>query len=85
MQDILTVTATEANRSFSKLLRQVGEGKRVCVTSHGEVVATISAPDRQDEERLRRLAAVEVLRKRWATQPHVTVGPWTREELYERD
>ena len=85
MQEVLTVTATEANRNFSKLLRQVGEGKRVCVTSHGEVVAMISAPDSDDTERARRLAAVEVLRKRWATQPHVTIGPWTREELYERD
>ncbi|MFM9852028.1 MAG: type II toxin-antitoxin system Phd/YefM family antitoxin [Sphingomonadaceae bacterium] len=85
MTETLTVTATEANRNFSKLLRQVGEGKRVCVTSHGQIVATIAAPDDKDTERARRVAAVEVLRKRWASQPHVTIGPWTSEELYERD
>ena len=32
-----------------------------------------------------RLAAVEEMKRHWATQKHITIGPWTREELYERD
>ena len=35
----ITVTATEANRSLSKLLREIARGKRVVITSHGREVA----------------------------------------------
>ena len=35
----ITVTATEANRSLSRLLREVERGKRVVITSHGRKVA----------------------------------------------
>jgi prevent-host-death family protein len=37
-----TVTAAEANRQFSKLLREVRAGETVLVTWHGEPVATIA-------------------------------------------
>lgn len=83
-----TVTATEANRSFSRLLREVERGERIEITSHGRRVAVLEpARDEEDERaaRKRRLAALEALKKRWATQKRVTVGPWTREDLYERD
>jgi len=83
-----TVTATEANRSFSRLLRAVERGERVEITSHGRKVAELRpVEDEEDveEARKRRLEALEVLKKRWATQERITVGTWTREELYERD
>ena len=35
------VSASEANRSFSSLLRQVAQGQRFTVLSHGRPVATI--------------------------------------------
>ena len=41
----LTVTAAEANRSFSKLLRAAREGKRVTITSHGTPVAELGPVD----------------------------------------
>ena len=81
----ITVTATEANRSLSRLLREVAGGKRVVITSHGRKVAVMSPAERERPTREQRLAALEKLKETWATQEHITIGPWTREELYERD
>ena len=81
----ITVSATEANRSLSKLLREVARGKRVVITSHGRKVAVLSPTEPEKPTREQRLAALEELKKTWATQEHITIGPWTREELYERD
>jgi prevent-host-death family protein len=85
MPQTLTITATEANRKFSSVLREVGLGKEVTITSHGRNVAVVSPAQNDDTERERRLAALAALKARWAKQPHITVGPWTREELYERE
>lgn len=82
-----TLTAAEANRSFSALLRQAAAGERVVITSHGRPVAEIG-PVREDtaaKEAARR-AAFETLLARLRSQtpsPHLT--PWTRDDLYERD
>ena len=81
----ITVTATEANRSLSKLLREIARGKRVVITSHGREVAVMSPAEMPGPTREQRLAALEVLKKRWATQEFVTVGPWTKDELNQRD
>lgn len=85
MSKLLTVTATEANRSFSKLLREVERGNRVTVTSHGRHVAVIVPVDDDATVRERRAKALEALHRRRLTQKHITVGSWTREELYERN
>ncbi len=37
-----SVSAADANREFSKILRTVREGETITVTSHGEPVAVIS-------------------------------------------
>lgn len=76
-----SVAAADANRQFSKLLRAVSKGQSYTVTSHGRPVARIvpvvpspGAP-----------AARAALLKRLRSQPIVTIGPWTRDELYEDD
>jgi prevent-host-death family protein len=83
----ITVTATEANRSLSRLLRQVAQGKRVEITSHGRAIARMVPIEPESEEirRTRKLAALAKLQEHWATVEPVTVGNWTREELYDRD
>ena len=48
---------------------------------HGKPVARI-VPFKQDTER--RLKAREALFKRVDAQPTMNIGPWTRDELYER-
>lgn len=35
-------------------------------------------------ERERRQAALRAMLDRWAAQPSIDIGPWTRDELYER-
>jgi prevent-host-death family protein len=81
---ISTVTASEANRSFSKLLRAVEQGERVEITSHGRKVAVLAPIEHEAPSREQRLAALEKLKKRLAEQEFKVVGPWTREEIYER-
>lgn len=74
-----TISATEANRHFSRILREVEAGDSFTVTSHGRTVARIApAPELGSAEAVSRM--VEKLK----TLPRITVGPWTREELYER-
>jgi prevent-host-death family protein len=74
------VSAAEANRRFSQLLRSVREGDSYVVTAHGRPVAKI-IPIREDEAVKDK--AWEALLARLRTQPVIDIGPWTREELYE--
>jgi prevent-host-death family protein len=85
----ITVPAAEANRSFSRLLRAVREGARVTITSHGEPVAELgpvgAVSEREAAERERRREAHEALMTHLRTVEPITIEPWTRDELYERD
>ncbi len=74
------VSAADANRRFSQLLREVREGESYVVTAHGRPVAKI-VPMRNDDTVRRR--AREVLLARLRAQPALDAGKWTREELYE--
>jgi prevent-host-death family protein len=75
------VSAAEANRQFSKILREVREGETVVVTSHGEPVARIVPAERDLAERE---AAKQALLKRLRSQPAQNLGvTWTRDELYD--
>lgn len=80
-----TMTATEANRSFSRLLDAVKRGKRIAITSHGRTIAVVSPPETAAEEKARRAAAYAELKRHWASLTPVTVGPWTRDDLNARD
>lgn len=81
----LTISAAEANRQFSKLLRAAREGHRVTITSHGEPVAELG-PVRSDSARIeRRRAAHQALMKHLDSVEPITIEPWTRDELYDRD
>ena len=77
------VTASEANRQFSKVLREVQKGKSVTVTSHGQPVAKVVPIERVDQTT--REKAWRALLKRLRSQPGMNAGPWTRDELYDDD
>ncbi|MEO7027523.1 MAG: type II toxin-antitoxin system prevent-host-death family antitoxin [Caulobacteraceae bacterium] len=78
------VGAAEANRSFSKLLRQVREGARVTITSHGEPVAELASPTNgSDGRREEAQRALNVLEAHWAAHPPVIGKPWKRDDLYD--
>jgi prevent-host-death family protein len=74
------VSAADANRRFSQLLRDVREGESYVVTAHGRPVAKIVPIGREDTVREK---AREVLLARLRTQPALSGGRWTRAELYE--
>jgi prevent-host-death family protein len=74
------VSAADANRRFSELLRKVREGGSFVVTSHGRPVAKLvpfdgrhpTSPD-----------ARQLLLDRLRDEPVTDVGHFTRGELYE--
>ena len=74
------VSAADANRKFSKLLRAVREGQSYVVTSHGRAVARIVPAEKNSSVTRGARAA---LLKRLRSEPVVTVGRWRRDELYE--
>jgi prevent-host-death family protein len=75
------VSAAEANRRFSHLLREVREGHTFIVTSHGKPVAKITPHAKETASEKAR----EAFFRRLESQPIRQIGRWTRDELYERD
>ena len=74
------VSAADANRRFSELLRTVKKGRSVVVTSHGKPVAKIT-PIVDDERAAEGARAALFARLR--TERAANVGGWTRDELYD--
>ncbi len=74
------ISAAEANRQFSRILREVSDGHSYVVTSHGRPVAKIvpfaESMKRKEAAKARLLARLE-------RQRVVDIGPWKRDELYE--
>ncbi len=75
-----TVTAAEANRNFSALLREARQGEVYLVLSRGKPVATIGPALARDAERP---SARETLIARLQNQKVTGTSKWTRDELYE--
>jgi prevent-host-death family protein len=79
-----TVTAADANRKFSELLRGVRQGRSYVVTSHGKPVAKLIPADSDSSQAQ---AAHSALMRRLASQKLPKgANPrhrWTRQELYE--
>jgi prevent-host-death family protein len=76
-----TISAADANRRFSLLLRRVREGRSFIVTSHGRPVARLIPAGGQDMAAGARKALLDRLEK----QAAVHAERWTRDELYEND
>lgn len=73
-----TISAADANRTFSRMLRDVIQGRSYVVTNHGEPVARISPA----EERVT-ASARESLLARLRKQTVKKVVKWNRDDLYE--
>lgn len=76
-----TITAADANRQFSAVLREVAQGERVTVTSRGKPVATI-APVRSRAATARASAAKRRLLEHLAGVRPAGTRDWTRDDLY---
>jgi prevent-host-death family protein len=75
-----TISAADANRYFSSLLRDVATGEVVTVVSRGKPVAVISAANQEDDFKVR---AHKRLVERLKSQLSGGARNWTRDELYE--
>jgi prevent-host-death family protein len=74
-----TISAADANRKFSQLLRDVREGKSYVVTSHGRPVARLTPVATNHEP----VSAMHALLRRLRSEPVTNVGRWKRDELYD--
>jgi prevent-host-death family protein len=78
-----SISAADANRKFSQLLRGVREdGATYVVTAHGKPVAKIVPYDEIARETDREVAR-EMLLKRLAAQPVMNLARVSRDELYD--
>lgn len=75
------ISAAEANREFSSVLRRVRKGQSFVVTSHGRPVARIVPFEAGSAVSGTARAA---LFRRLEASPVQDVGEWSREELYDR-
>jgi prevent-host-death family protein len=73
------ISAADANRKFSKLLRDVKQGQSYVVTSHDRPVARI-APVDQGHQATNTKA---VLLNRLRSQRVLNTRPWKRDDLYD--
>lgn len=74
------ISAADANRRFSEVLRHVKDGQSYVVTSHGRPVARI-APVVEQENTMAH--ARSSLIRRLRSERVVNIGRWKRDELYE--
>jgi prevent-host-death family protein len=74
------VSAADANRRFSELLRTVKKGGSVMITSHGRPVARIGPASEEEQAAAGARAA---LFARLRKERSANAGRWTREELYD--
>ena len=79
--DPAVVSASEANRSFSALLRQVAQGQSFTVHSHGRPVAQLTPIGKGPGPSA---AARRALLARLAAQPASgELRSWRRDDLYD--
>ncbi len=76
-----TVTAAQANRQFSSVLREATQGEVFVIVSRGKPVATLGPVAPAGAQRR---AAREVLLARLRAQRPSGARRWTRDDLYER-
>ena len=75
-----TITASNANRGFSNLLREVSEGEEIMITSRGTPVAKVISVK---STVLQKNAMKKLLLSRLKTQVATGSRNWTRNELYD--
>lgn len=79
-----SVSAADANRRFSELLRGVRKGRSFVVTSHGQPVAKLIPAERDVHTAVAaRDALLSRLEKQKTFRGTRARRRWTREELYE--
>ena len=73
-----TISAREANRHFSNLLREVSSGEVITILSRGKPIARISPANDRPQKNAARLRLLKRLDKQNVSGSRI----WTRDELY---
>lgn len=74
------VTAADANRKFSSMLRSVREGKSYLITAHGTPIAKFLPIGKHEQATS---GARLTLLERLQSQPAIEIASSTRNQLYE--
>lgn len=74
-----TITAANANRGFSNLLREVSKGEEITILSRGTPVAKITSVN---SKVLHKKAMKNLLLSRLKAQNVTGSRNWTRDDLY---
>jgi prevent-host-death family protein len=80
---VKTVSAAQANREFSKLMKLAESGERVVVTSRGQPKVQITRVEGADAEKARRREAFDRMTERLNTQPALNLPRLTRDDFYD--
>jgi len=75
-----SISAAEANRKFSEVLRGVREGLSYVVTSHGRPVARIEPVQSHGRSQAKAALLAHLKSRPVQRRP---IGRWTRDELYD--
>lgn len=80
---VKTVSAAQANREFSKLMRIVETGEEVVVTSRGRPKMKLVRIEEVDDTAARRQRAFDELTERLRSQPTLNLPRLTRDDFYD--
>ncbi len=78
-----SISATEANREFSRILGEVSSGQTYVVTSHGKPVARMVPVEPESLDRAEKQRRLHALLEEMANLPLAHAGRVTRDDGYE--
>lgn len=77
------IDKNELAGSVDTVLADIRRGRTVALVDDGALVARIVPTE--EAEQTRRVTALKAFLEHVSHLPSVVIGPWTREELYERE
>ena len=77
------ISATDANREFSRVLKEVASGETYVVTSHGKPAIRMTPVTSDEADRAERNRKMRALLDRLAKMPLRHAGRITRDDGYE--
>ena len=80
---VKTVSAAQANREFSKLMKIAESGEEVVVTSRGTPKVKLVGIEKVDDAAARRQEAFDELTVWLRSQPILNLPRMTRDEFYD--
>ena len=78
-----SITATEANREFSRLLNEVANGQTYVVTARGKPVIRMVPVSAEEEDREARKKRLKAYLEEISRRPVSNLGRVTRDDGYE--